>query len=102
MREHVDNGSVFIGCIVWREDWEDWVPAEKVFPSLVAEAKERRKQDRIHRAFKDANYQIPDELNPHSELSRRRRRKNRIFIGAIACGLAIVGLLVFVLTKLVN
>ena len=36
MQAELDSGNVNLGCIVWREDWEDWQPAERVFPSLVA------------------------------------------------------------------
>jgi len=93
MRQHVDQGDVTVGCIVWREDWEDWLPAEQAFPTLAALAKQLKQQSRVDRAFKDANYKIPDEFNPHSELNRKRRFKNRIFILTIA-------FLIFVLTKI--
>jgi len=102
MREHLDKGDVKVGCIVWREDWEDWLPAEKVFPTLAATAKELRQKEMMNRAFKDANYQIPDEFNPHSELNRKRRRKHQIFVAAIALGICIIGVLVFVLVKLLG
>ena len=102
MRSHLDRGEVTIGCIVWREDWEDWAPAEKVFPSLVAEAKSRRKQARVRRAFKDANYEIPEELDPNSSFNRRQRRKNRIFATAVAGGIVLIVILVFVLIKLLS
>ncbi len=100
MREHLEKGDVTVGCIVWREDWEDWLRAEKVFPSLAAKAKKMKQQDRVDRAFKDANYKIPDEFNPHSELNRRRRFRNRMFIAAIAGGILLIGVLIFVLIKL--
>jgi hypothetical protein len=102
MQSHLDSGDVAIGCIVWRDDWEDWAPAEKVFPSLVAEAKSRRKKARVKRAFKDANYQIPEELDPKSSFNRRRRRKNMIFASAIAAGVVVILVLVFVLAKLLS
>ncbi|MFK7766080.1 MAG: hypothetical protein AB8B55_02475 [Mariniblastus sp.] len=98
MQKHLDRGDVAVGCVVWREDWEDWAPAELVFPTLVAQAKEDRRKARLKRAFKEANYEIPDEVNPHSELRRRQRRNNLIFAFVIALGLGIVALLVYVLT----
>ncbi len=102
MREYVNRGDVRIGCIVWREDWEDWVPAEKAFPSLVAQAKAQRNQRRRHRAFKDANYQIPDELNPHSELAKKRKKRALIFRSLIAFGLVLIVVLIVVLIQLVS
>ena len=102
MRECVDKGEITIGCIVWREDWDDWVPAEQVFPKLAAQLKEQRKKNRVNRAFKDANYQIPDEVNPHSEVNLARRRKNQIFVAAIALGLLVVFGLSMLLVQLVG
>lgn len=102
MREHVDQGDVTVGALVWREDWEDWLPAEKAFPALAQQAKQMRQQDRVNRAFKDANYKIPDEFNPHSELNRKRRFRNQLLVAAIATGILVIGLLIFVLVKLLS
>lgn len=102
MQEFLDNGSISLGSIVWREDWEDWIPAEKVFPNLAELAKAVKQKNMVDRSFKDANYQIPDEFNPHSKLNRRRRRKNQIFMGAIATGILIIGALIFVLFNLLT
>ena len=102
MREHVDQGDVRVGSVVWREDWKDWLPAEKVFPALVEQAKQMRQQDRVDRAFRDANYKIPDEFNPHSELNRKRRFRHQLFLAAIATGVLVIGLLIFVLIKLLT
>lgn len=102
MREHVDRGEVTVGCIVWREDWEDWMPAEKVFPALAEQAKQMRQQDRVDRAFKDANYKIPDEFNPHSELNKKRRFRHQLFIAAIAAGILVIGVLIYVLINLLS
>ncbi len=100
MQKHLDRGDVTVGCVVWRQDWEDWAPAEAVFPTLVAQAKAERRKARLTRAFKEANYEIPDEINPKSELRRLKRRNQRIFIAAITVGLGIVGMLVYVLVNL--
>lgn len=98
MQEHLDNGDVTIGCIVWREDWEDWQPAERVFPALVALAQ----QNRANEMLTDPEYEIPDELNPHSTLQKRRRQKQILGIVAIAAGLLTIGLLVLLLIKLLS
>ncbi len=97
MQEHLDSGDVTIGCIVWREDWEDWQPAEEVFPPLVALAKKKSNQ-----AFRDSNYVIPDELNPHSTLQRKRRQMRVLGIIAIAVGLLTIGILVYFLVSLMS
>ena len=31
MQECLDRGQVKVGCIVWRDDWHDWLPAECSF-----------------------------------------------------------------------
>jgi uncharacterized Zn finger protein (UPF0148 family) len=95
MQQYLDSGDVTIGCIVWREDWEDWQPAEKVFPPLVALADNTSNQ-----AFRDANYLIPDELNPHSSFQRKRRQMRILGIIAIAAGLLTIGVLVYFLIEL--
>jgi hypothetical protein len=97
MQAHLDKGDVKIGCIVWREDWEDWQPAERVFPPLVALA-EQIEIDRMTRT----GDKIPDELNPHSVLQRRRRQMRMIGIVAIAAGLLTIGALAFVLIRLIS
>ena len=96
MREHVDNGDVTIGCIVWREDWEDWQPAERVFPELVAEMEKRAA------AGLAQSTGIPDEFNPHSALQRRKRRMQMLGIVAIAAGLLTIGTLATLLVRLIS
>ena len=97
MQEHLDKGDVKIGCIVWREDWEDWQPAERVFPPLVAKAE----QIELERQ-KRSGSKIPDELNPHSSLQRKRRLMKTIGFVAIAAGLLTIGVLVLVLIQLIS
>ncbi|MEM7782807.1 MAG: DUF4339 domain-containing protein, partial [Planctomycetota bacterium] len=90
MRHHLKKGDVDIGCVVWREDWEDWLPAEDVFPELVQKLHERKKKERLNRAFKNADYQIPEELNPDSETHVRHKRRTAIFAICIALGLLVI------------
>ena len=97
MQSYLDKGDVKIGCIVWREDWEDWQPAERVFPPLVAEAE----QIELERQ-KSSGQKIPDELNPYSNLQRKRRMMATIGCVAIAAGLVTIGVLVFVLIQLIS
>lgn len=97
MQDHLDRGDVSVGCIVWREDWEDWQPAERVFPSLVALAEQIEFESKNRSRRK-----IPAELNPHSALQRSRRRMRIIGIVAIAAGLLTIGALAFVLIQLIS
>ncbi len=98
MQAELDSGNVNLGCIVWREDWEDWQPAERVFPSLVAiwEAQQ------LKRRMGDAKRLIPDELNPYSAIRRRHRNRKLWGMVAIVVGLLIVGALVYYLSRLVS
>ncbi len=34
MQAEIESGRVGAGSVVWREDWEKWLPAERVFPQL--------------------------------------------------------------------
>lgn len=102
VQEFLDRGDLCIGCIVWREDWDDWIPAEKVFPKLAAEAKSKSNKQKPHRAFKDANYQNPDQLDPDSERLRIQRKRVLIFRGLIATGLVIICILIVILIQLLS
>lgn len=101
MQEHIDQGDVKVGSVVWRDDWNDWIPAEIAFPSLVAEAKSKRRIARVARAFKEANYAMPAGLGSETEMNKRNRRKKSIFISAVASGVFIIVVLLVVLLKLV-
>jgi uncharacterized protein YlaI len=83
----LESGQLRTGYIVWREDWNDWVPVEKVFPELATKPS-------------DSTYQIPDELNPHSEVSRKRRAQKRFWMCFNAAAFLIVILLVYWITHL--
>jgi DNA-directed RNA polymerase subunit RPC12/RpoP len=102
MQAYVDKGDVKVGCIVWREDWDDWLPAEDVFPALAAEVVQSRRKEKLNRAFKDANYEIPDELNPQSAYRQSLRKKRIVFVTAIVAGLLTVMGLVYLLVKVVG
>ena len=90
-----DRIQIKKGYIVWREDWIDWQPAELVFPELNQDPATRK-------ALSDPNYRIPDELNPHSEISRRRRFKKTFGIAAIGLSLVTVVLLSYVLIRVLG
>ena len=82
----LESGQLRAGFIVWREDWNDWVPAEKIFPQLAEKPSEPA-------------YKIPDELNPHSEVSRKRRSQKRFWMCFNAAAFLIVIVLVYWLTQ---
>ncbi len=86
MQECIDCGEVSFGCVVWREDWEDWQLAERVFPPLVAIENRRVNLDRFH---------------GHSEFHIGQRRQKKWEIFAISVGLLIVvGLLYLIVILL--
>lgn len=102
MQQFLDEGELSVGCIVWRDDWNDWMKAEKVFPTLAEQAKAIRRDKRVQMATEDASYQIPDELNPYSDVARRKRRRQWLFAIAIAGGVLLVSLLSYTLIKIVS
>lgn len=98
MREHVDQGDVTVGCIVWRQDWHDWLPAERVFPKLVAEA-----SGAVPGATpRSANPPSVDEpRNPPTVFEQRQRKKQRIFLSLIVVGILVIGVLLAVVLILI-
>ena len=96
MQEELDNGNVTIGCIVWRDDWEDWQAAERVFPSLVALlAAERAK-------LSPAGQPGTDDWNSHSERRIGGRKLQWFGLAAIAIGLLIVAALAWFLSYVLS
>ena len=83
VEQMLEGGQIRAGFIVWREDWNDWVPAEQVFPSLAKPEGE------------SPAYEIPEELNPHSETSRKRRAKKQFWMCFNAAAFLLVLVLVY-------
>ena len=98
MQQHLDRGDVCVGCIVWRDDWNDWIPAEKVFPKLVAEVQgQSQKSDGSKRRTSDS---LTSRLDSGTDQLQRKRQLNQIFIAAIAGGVFIILILLVVLLNL--
>jgi hypothetical protein len=91
MQRHVDNGDVTVGCMVWREDWDDWVTAESAFPHLAGQASAL---DSIQ----------PDEslgdLATATNSNPRLFEKQAVFYAVIIAGLAVVIALAYVVLKI--
>ncbi len=85
----LESGQLRSGYIVWREDWNDWLPAEEVFPKLVVLPE------------LEAACEIPYELNPLSEMSRKRRAQKRFWVGFNVAAFLLVIVLVYWLTHYV-
>lgn len=81
----LESGKIESGYIAWREDWNDWIPVEEIFPELAAKSPE-------------TGYQIPSHLNPHSEASRKRRAEKRFWMCFNAAAFLLVAVLVYWLT----
>lgn len=79
----LESGQLRRGYIVWREDWNDWLPVEQIFPELA----ETRKADPA--------YEIPADLNPHSEISRKRRFRKLFWMSLSAGAFLLVLVLVY-------
>ena len=87
VEEMLENNQLRVGFIVWRQDWDDWIPVEKVFPQLAVEP------------VATPAYEIPAELNPHSEESRKRRARKWIWMGCSAAAFLLVIVLVYCLAQ---
>jgi hypothetical protein len=104
MQKRLDAGDIKIGSLVWRGDWGGWIPAEKVFPSLVAEAEGLRLQHKRSRAFKE----LPIELRRPTPRSKKKltpteknQRKNWFFAMFVILGLVAILTLLVVAMKIV-
>jgi len=98
MQKYLDSGDVNVGCVVWRDDWEDWIEAEKVFPSLVAEAKNQRRQALVERAYRESN--LEPIKTKHSK--PKLLPKQRVFYGSIGCGILLIIALLFIVAKIIS
>lgn len=85
----LDSGKLRADWIVWRQDWNDWLPADEVFPQLL-----------VPENTEDGDYGIPEELNPHSDASKAQRKKKAILLGSIAVAFLAVIVLVYLLFRL--
>ncbi|QEG22982.1 DUF4339 domain-containing protein [Mariniblastus fucicola] len=83
----LESGQIREDHIVWREDWNDWLPAAEIFPELAADQNQ------------NAAYEIPDELNPHSEANRKRRAQKRFWWCFSVAAFLLVLVLVYWLTQ---
>ena len=104
MQRRLDAGDIKIGSLVWRGDWDGWIPAEKVFPRLVAEAEGVRLKMKRSRAFKE----LPIELRKPSKRSKKKltkgektHRKNWCFAVFVIIGFVAILVLVVVAMKVV-
>lgn len=104
MRESIDHGEVTAGSKVWREDWDDWVAAEEVFPEIAEQARTAKRKARLDKALKDAGMDQSADKGKVAErtpeqLKQMEQRKVMFWIAGV--GLAIVFALVLVVIKLV-
>lgn len=85
----LETGQLRAGAILWREDWNDWLPVEQVFPQTVQEKPK-------------TNYEIPDELNPHSETNRKLRAQKRFWMGFNTVAFLLIIVLVYWLAQVIS
>lgn len=104
MQKRLDAGDITIGSLVWRGDWGGWIPAEKVFPSLVVKAEGIRLQQKRSRAFKE----LPIELRKPVPRKKKKltpleknQRKNRLFAAFVISGVMAILVLLVVAMKVV-
>ncbi|MEM7455956.1 MAG: DUF4339 domain-containing protein [Planctomycetota bacterium] len=92
------DGRIVAGCRIWREDWNDWEPAEKVFNNLSQSA-EGAKDNRI---FSDAKRPLPRSAMKRVEAVKKQRRQIFLTVLVAAGSLATVAGLSYLLYKIVK
>lgn len=91
MQSHVDRGDVTVGCMVWREDWDDWVAAELAFPHLAGQASAL---DSIQPAESVEDLSV-------ATLSRQNPLDNQaVFYAVIVTGLVVMAALAYVVIQI--
>jgi hypothetical protein len=91
MQRHVDSGDVTVGCMVWREDWEDWVAAEAAFPHLAGQAS----------ALDSIQPSESGEDLSATTLSRQSPLDNQaVFYAVIMTGLVVMAALAYVVIQI--
>ena len=80
MKQHVISGDVYAGCMVWRQDWDDWVAAEAAFPQIepIEDPTEVSRTAEV-------GTEIPSILSKKPMVA-----KQVVFYGAIVTGLAVI------------
>jgi len=86
MRQHVKSGDVYAGCMVWRQDWDDWLPAEAAFPQIEAVEDSTEASQSA-----EAGTEIPSILS-----KKPMAAKQVVFYGAIVTGLVVIAALGYV------
>lgn len=100
MQAYLSRGDVQVGSMVWREDWDDWVEAEEVFPALAEQAKLEKQQARLARAISETDYELPEMPRPLSPEELQKQRQKRIYLWMTIAGLGVVGVLVMILLQI--
>lgn len=100
MQAYLKRGDVQVGSMVWREDWDDWIEAEDVFPALAEQAKIDKQQARLARAISETDYELPEIPKPLSPEELQKLRQKRIYLWMTIIGLGVVGLLVMILLQI--
>ena len=86
MKQHVIAGDIIAGCMVWRQDWDDWVAAEAAFPQIEAV------EDPIDApSLAEVGAELPSILS-----KKPMATKQVVFYGAIVAGLAVIAALGYV------
>ena len=104
MQKRLDAGEVTIGSLVWRGDWDGWIPAESVFPSLVAEAERLRSKGKRSRAFKELPVELrrpAPRVKKKLTAAQKNQRKNLFFAAFVISGLIAILVLLVVAMKIV-
>lgn len=104
MQKRLDAGDVTIGSLVWRGDWGGWIPAERVFPSLVAEAEGQRLKEKRSRAFKELPIELrrpAPRVKKKLTAAEKNQRKNWFFAAFVISGLIAILALLVVAMKIV-
>ncbi len=86
MLQHVSDGDVAAGCMVWREDWDDWVAAEAAFPQIESVVDPIEGIQPVEKGT-----EIPSILSKKPMMA-----KQVVFYVAIVAGLAVIAALGYV------
>ena len=102
MHQWLDEGRVTLDSLVWREGWEEWAPAARVFPNLGGP--DALREQPIGSSLGPSGEPPASEpsLSERNRNQRKQRRRRNYMVMLAVLSVLAVGLLIALVLVLIN
>ncbi len=106
IRAMLNENNISTGCMIWREDWDSWEPAERAFPDLVdqlnaaAEHSARASSGKTKSLKARLNNAKTGKSKTRGGKSAARRKQQTKMVVAIVIGIAAIVALAVLLIQI--